>query len=399
MSIVDPVNVIKELSKTQPGGKLNTIGNPTNSARDPGDLLKQIQKLDGNKSGVFKNAAEVLKKMRDIISMGGGGGSGGMSGMAAGSAVAAAAGGAGSAVMAQALPAEMDKAQDSELYDALAEAYRILTSVGAVNRYLTVIDEHVVAIVNAPTTATVNLMQLWDTMEHMELEDLQLLPEDVILHMLKSFLDLISCISYCSSYLPAAFALTRIFLPAEQCLDRQDLRGLDKSKISTAFAPLAAAMRGFSAEDEYGLADCASRFEAAIAAPDLYDEDEQVINEVLAEVSSSVHPHMTVAELVALIEKIIKLIAEKNIKKLFGKQPSTDNAASMIPQVGSMVQSTMSQFLPKSDNDKGKIKQALDKFVKNQAIAEKLRDQVKQKLQPNPDPRPASSGAPSPLGG
>ncbi len=80
---------------------------------------------------------------------------------------------------------------------------------------------------------------------------------------------------------------------------------------------------------------------------------------------------ITYEELTELLKKLMDAIRACTATKALG---APMGQSSSIPQIGSMIDKSMTDFLQKSILDEGKIKKALEKFTKKQAIVEKKRE-------------------------
>jgi len=79
---------------------------------------------------------------------------------------------------------------------------------------------------------------------------------------------------------------------------------------------------------------------------------------------------LTLDKLTALLQKLIDAISSCSASKVLG---SPGGSSSSIPQIGSMIDKTMTDYIKKAITDAGKIQEALKKFTKKQAIVEEKR--------------------------
>lgn len=396
---MDPVHVFQKLSQKMPGRDMKTIGNPTDKARDSSDLLKQIEKLDGNKSGVFKNGAKLLKQMRDIInkaSTGGGGGSGSGSGMGAGLGGGMSSG-AGNDI-AKKLQKLIDKAEDGEEYDAVAEALDAIEDIIIVEDVLEEVKASLNKMVNNTTEDVVGeeIVAIWDSVAKLPTIDETNLPWRVVGNVMRCFRDILLTITFVWSFVPEGFGITRISWPFVNLFDATDLQGA--SVLIPDSDELITVMKDFAYDESEILEDAATRLYEYVREPAEDPTEDgctkrqmiEYIEEWLKERGRKAED-LTEAEMKELIKFLLDSCKAKKDESLFSSQPNSDNAGSHIPDIGPMVEKTMKEMVKRSHNDQQKVKGALDKFTYNQAVAEKLRGVVKQKLERNKIPR-ASGG-------
>jgi len=405
MAKVEPVHVFQKLSEKMHGRDLKTVGNPTNAARDASDLLKQIQKLDGNKSGVFKNGASLVKQMRDIISKAQTSGAGGASsGSGVGAGLAGGASSGASSTVAEAMRRVADDQTDGEYYDAASEAAEAAEDVAHVESVIATVATGVTALINTESAseAQAAVISVWDALGTLTGINPTNLPWRVVGDVMRSMRDLLLALNFAWSLIPVGFGTSRLTLAYITLFDSVDLQGA--AVLIPVADELAAVMVAFSHDEAEVLVDAAARLQAAVRAPAETDEEDGCTKRMMIEyvenwlvTNQKKAEELTDTELSSLTRYLVDSCKAKKNKNLFPTQPSSDNAGSFIPDVGSMVEQTMKSFVKRSDVDQGKIKSALDKFSYNQAVAEKLRQVVKQKLQPNQTPKPpgASDGATS----
>jgi len=386
----------KHKSKVKKHDK-KTIGNPPKGV-DKSDVLRMIQQLDGNASGIFANAIDMLTRIKAIDGLTSAGGIAGMASSALGQAMAmlsssSSSSSSASSAMNDALGSTSD---DSTLQDAIDEANRRIEVLTAVDEIITKLNERVNAIVVDPTTAVDQLTVIELLLDILNSYDLSICSQIQVLEIFQAFRALILTIDYSFLALPTAFPFSQIVIGVDVALDTLDFRGMDRPTLRLSGAPLTAAMRvSKMAVLDPALVETADHLDALLLEEDTYDDMEQCvnesINEIISDLTSALHSkNFTIEVLKTFLALLLELLRKKGQDKVFPEgEPSAGNAASFIPQVGSMIQNTVNQFLKRSINDTQKVRQSLDKFAKNHAKHEKKRKIVKEKLIPLPKPRPA----------
>ena len=83
---------------------------------------------------------------------------------------------------------------------------------------------------------------------------------------------------------------------------------------------------------------------------------------------------LTLDNLTSLLQKLIDAISNCSAAKAL--DGNAGGSSGSIPQIGGMIDKTMSDFIQKGINDIGKVQEALKKFTKKQSILEKKRQMI-----------------------
>jgi hypothetical protein len=160
-----------------------------------------------------------------------------------------------------------------------------------------------------------------------------------------------------------------------------DFTGLDKGEFNGSATALLDLMFNAPAT-RYGT-HCLSQFAHAAAILVDYLNKEWTLDPTAACVKTAVdqfYPElhgmiidktMTYATLTALIQKLIDAIDKCAVTKAIG---APMGSSSSIPQIGSMIDSTLSDYIKKAITDEKKVQDAVEKFTKQQTIVQKKKE-------------------------
>ena len=368
-------------------------------------LLDDFLKIDGvdQIKNVVPKATEALKKIRDIEESAGDSGIGGQAAKAMGQLMQQASaamgglqqvmaqlqsitGGAGAQSAAPTIPTGSLSASHEDAAAATDQAISDLTdflnTLQMLEESLAVIDSQSAPIsAFSDHTAFLHRIKAIDNaLDTISTHDLSILPQAEIILLLQGITKVMGILAAVPEEFIVDYNLHRMVYAVPKSMSDLYFYGLDLSALRPSVNPLLTALRSANPK-RLGQAYCDQFSRAADILEGKMDQEwtltptKQCVYDAVHRFYPEFHAlllrgNVTYDELTDLVKRLIDAISSCAATKQLG---GPQGQSSGIPQIGSMIDASLSDFMQKSIVDQGKMSEAIKKFQKRtQIVQQKL---------------------------